>query len=287
MKKFVFLLLLGLIVILPIGCGKKSENVVAKINNKVITLEEFNGKIERLPKHYQDIIKGQKKRFLDDVIAEELLYDEALRSKIDGNPETKEVIEEAKRTIIVSRLIKDKVDDKVSVPEEEIKKYYDEHSEEFMLPERWRASHILVDTLEEAKDIKAKLDQGGSFEEFVKERSKDTTAKQGGDIGYFAKGQLIPEFENASFSLELGQISDIVKTQFGYHIIKLTDRKGPEVQEFSAVKELIKKELEREQKKQILEKLMNDLRKGAKITINEKLLEDIAGKTKEAAEGNK
>lgn len=287
MKKYVFLILLAFIAVLINGCGGRSEKVLARIDNKVITLEEFNKKIARLPKHYQEIIKTQKAKFLDDVIMEKLLYGEALKANIDKDAETQEVIAEAKKKILVSRLIKDRVEDKISVAEEDIKGYYDEHSEEFMLPERWRASHILVDTLEGAEDIKEKLDEGDLFEELAKETSKDATSKQGGDIGYFSKGQLIPEFEEACFKLEVGQISDIVQTQFGYHIVKLTDRKSPEVQEFSSVKELIKKELEKDQRKQLLEELMNNLRNKAKITINEKLLEEEKEKeSKNIKEGN-
>jgi peptidyl-prolyl cis-trans isomerase C len=256
------------------GCSKKPNEILARIDDKIITLEEFNKRIDRLPKHYQDIAKTQKAKFLDDIIMEELLYKEALRSKIDKDPETQEVIAEARKKILISRLIKDRVEDKVFVSEEELKKYYDEHSEEFILPERWRASHILVDTLEEAEEIKDLLSQGLPFEKLAEERSKDATSKQSGDVGYFSKGQLIPEFEQTCFKLDVGEISDIVKTQFGYHIVKLTDRKSPEVQEFSVVKELIKKELEREQKKKLLEELADNLRSNAKIIINQVLLEE-------------
>jgi len=285
MRKFTFLIVILFVAFILNGCGKKNKTPLARINSEVITLEDFNKRITRLPEYYQEIIKGQKSKFLDDIIIEELLYKEALKSKIDRDPETKEVISEAKKKILVSRLIKDRVDDKIFISEQDIKKYYDEHSEEFMLPERWRVSHILVDTQEEAAAIKEKLNQGVSFEELAKEKSKDATSQQGGDVGYFSKGQLIPEFERAALSLEVGKISDIVKTQFGYHIIKLTDKKSPEVQEFSSVKELIKKELERDKKKQLLEVLMNDLRKKAKIIINKKLIEEkVEGEVKESKE---
>ena len=270
MKKLICLVALVFIALLLSGCGERREKVLAKINDKAITLEEFNKKIERLPKHYQEIVKGQKRKFLDDIIMEELYYEEALKSNIDKDPEIQEVIFKAKKKILISRFMKDRVDDKVSVSEEELKRYYSEHSEEFMLPERWRASHILVDGLEDAEEIKNKLDQGASFEMLAKERSKDATSKKGGDIGYFSKGQLIPEFEEACSKLKVGEISDIVKTQFGYHIIELNDRKSPEVQEFLSVKEIIKKELERERRRQLFEELTNNLRNNAKITINEK-----------------
>ncbi len=255
-----------------LGCTRQQQPIVAKIGDRVITLEEFNKRIERLPKHYRKIVSKQKRDFLNEIIKEELLYMEAMKMGVDKDPEVRELIAEARKKIIASRLIKNRVEDKIAVDEEAVRRYYDEHSEEFMLPERWRASHILVDTLEEAQNIREKLQQGASFEKLAMNLSLDASANREGDIGYFSKGQLVPEFEEAAFALEVGEISDIVKTQFGYHIIKLTDKKSPEVQEFSTIKELIKKELEREEKKHLLEKLMQELENSYEITINEDML---------------
>lgn len=279
MKRITGILIALTLAVVITGCAKKGGQILARVNNTVITLDEFNKKIEMLPKQYQDIVKNQKKNFLDDIVKEELLYQEALKSNIDKDPETQKVVEEAKKKIIVFRLINDRVNEKVSVSDEEIKKYYDEHSEDFLMPERWRASHILVSARQEAEDIKNKLAGGASFEDIAKEKSKDATAKQGGDVGYFSKGQLIPEFETACLALEIGQISDIVETKFGYHIIKLMDKKSPEVQKFEDVKDLIKKEREREQQKGLFENMMNDLMKSGKVTINSGLLGETKKET--------
>ena len=276
MKKAVILALVLSATLLLNGCGNKSGKVLARVNNEVITVGEFNKRIEKLPKHFRNIVSGQERKFLDDIIMENLLYEEALKSKIDKDAETQEIIEEARKKIIISSLIKKRVDDNIATSEADIKKYYDEHSEEFMLPERWRASHILVDTLKEAESVKKELDEGAVFVDLAKERSKDPTSKQGGDVGFFSKGQLLPEFEEESFKLKVGEISDIIKTQFGYHVIKLTDRKSPVVQAFENVGELIKKELRRDQKKQLIKDLMTNLRNNAKITVSEKVLEELA-----------
>ena len=285
MKKLIIPVLFVSVILALSGCGNRGQKVLAKIGDRVITLEEFDKKIERLPKQYQEILKVQKKKFLDEIIREELLHKEALKSKIDKDPETQEVIAEAKKRILVARLIKNRVQDKAFISEEEIKRYYDEHSEEFMLPERWRASHVLVDTPKEAEEIREKLKQGASFEELAEKRSKDAASKKGGDVGYFSKGQLIPEFEKACFELELGELSDVVKTQFGYHVIKLTDRKSPEVQEFSSVENIIKKDLERKRKTQLLEELIADLQNNTKIAINEELLGGVTAEEPESPEG--
>lgn len=285
MQRWVLLVLCVFIAFPLSGCAKKGGEMLARVDDRVITLGEFNKKIEKLPAHYQEMIKGKKAEFLNDIIMEELLYNEALRSNIDKDPEVIDLISEAEKKIIVSRLVQKRVNDKISVLEEDIKKYYDEHSEDFMMPERWRASHILVSTAEEAEEVKEKLAQGVPFDEFADEISKDSASKgKGGDVGYFSKGQFIPEFEEACFALEVGETSDVIKTQFGYHVIKLTEKKSPEVQELSKVGELIKKDMEKESMKQLFEGLTNDLKSKAKITINEELLAEKEPETAEESE---
>lgn len=286
MKKIIVLMLVISAAFLLNGCGNRGRKALVRINDEVITVEEFKGRINRLPRHYQEMVKGQEKKFLDEIIKERLLHNEALKANIENDPETQEVIAEAKKKILIARLVKNRVEDAVSISDEDLQKYYDEHSEEFMLPERWRASHILVDTPDEAEEIKEKLNQGAAFDELAVNRSKDATAKQGGDVGYFSKGQLLPEFEDVCFKLEIGEVGKVVKTQFGYHVIKLTDKKSPEVQEFSKVKGIIGKDLDRGEKQKLLEELMNDLHDNAEITINEELLNsEFAEKESESAEG--
>lgn len=88
-----------------------------------------------------------------------------------------------------------------------------------------RASHILVDTKTQAQDIKTQIDNGASFESMAKKHSKCPSKDQGGDLGYFERGQMVPEFEDAAFNLPIGKVSEPVKTQFGWHIIKVTDKR--------------------------------------------------------------
>ena len=260
------------IAVIAAGCARQEGEVLAKVNDKVITLREFNKKIERLPKHYQDIVNAQKDKFLEEIISEELLYQEGQRQGIDQDEETREMVAEAEKKIVVSRFINDNVNEKVAIEEDELRKYYDEHSEEFMLPERWRASHILLDTRQEAEEVLGMLRSGSDFATLAQERSKDASAKQGGDVGFFSKGQLLPDFEDTAFELEVGQISEITETQFGYHLIKLTERKSPEVQDFGKIKDLIKKELERNRRKEVFDSILSDLREKADIAINEELI---------------
>jgi len=92
-------------------------------------------------------------------------------------------------------------------------------------PTTVRASHILVKTQKQAQEIKAKIDNGASFEEMAKKYSTCPSGANGGDLGYFSRGQMVPDFENVAFALPVGKVSDPVQTQFGWHLIKVTDRK--------------------------------------------------------------
>nr|WP_303874616.1 peptidylprolyl isomerase [Tepidanaerobacter acetatoxydans] len=114
----------------------------------------------------------------------------------------------------------------IKIEENEIKSYFDANKESFDTKEQVKASHILVDSEDKAKEVKTKLLNGEDFAELAKNYSIDTANNQrGGELGFFARGEMVPEFENVAFSLEVGEISEPVKTDFGYHIIKVEDKK--------------------------------------------------------------
>lgn len=158
----------------------------------------------------------------------------------------------------------------VQVSDEEAQKYYEEFNLTF---NRVRARHILVDSEDKARAIKQKLDEGGNFEELAKEYSTCPSKENGGDLGYFTMGQMDPSFEAAAFDLEIGEISDIVQSQFGYHIIKLEDKATT----FEANKQEV---ISKIRSNSITEKL-TELREKAKIEYK---LELGDGETKEAEE---
>ncbi len=132
-----------------------------------------------------------------------------------------------------SKYMKD-IDKENPVTDKEIKTYYDENKDMLVSPAQIRASHILVEDAKHTEAgrtsieaIKAKIDSGKStFAEMAKENNPDSTAQTGGDLGWFGKGQMVPEFENAAFALKKNEMSDVVETQYGYHLILLTDKKA-------------------------------------------------------------
>ena len=268
------------------GCGKAGKDgrkVIATVSNRAITIAAFKARIDRLPAYYQRIIKNNLKRYLDETIMEMLLYEEAIRRKLDNNKEVKEIINEARKKILVSKLVAIEVDDKAKVSEEDIRKYYDEHKDDFKKPEMWRASHILVADESQAKSITDELSKGGDFAELAKKYSIDATASRGGDIGFFRTGQLVPDFEKACLKLNIGETGDILHTQFGYHIIKLTDKREPASESYEEAKRAIESELNRKKKAILFDEMVGKLKSNYKVNINKDIFEsfETEEKTKE------
>jgi len=161
----------------------------------------------------------------------------------------------------------------------QVREFYDKNPDKFKQDEAVRASHILF-KVEESADAAAKKkvrDQaesvlkqargGADFAELAKKHSADGSAQQGGDLNFFTKGQMVPAFDQAAFSMKPGEISDIVTTQFGYHIIKVTEHRAPSTVPFEQVSERIKEFLTEQQKQQKVEAFINSLKQKAKIEV--------------------
>lgn len=152
----------------------------------------------------------------------------------------------------------------VTVTDEEMQKYYEENKEEYLEPEEVRARHILVKTEDEAKKIIADLDAGGDFAELAKANGLDGTKDRGGDLGFFTREEMVPEFSDAAFAMKIGEYTKApVKSQFGYHVIKLEERKDAKQSSFDEVKPAIRQEI-----------------LGEKATPNQKLIEDLVKNAK-------
>ena len=268
-------LVISIAIFMIMGCGKKEEKaVLAQVDDEVITLSDFNDRISRLPTQYQDVVRKNKPRLLDDFIVESLLCKEAVRQGLDKQKDTKVVLRDAKRKILMVKLIEEEVEKKVEVNEGEFRDYYEKNTEKFRVAERFRASHILVRGEEKAQELRNKLLEGAIFEELAEAESIDLTNKRGGDLGYFTRGQFVPEFEEACLRLEIDEISPIVKTAFGYHIIKLTDKQPSYVKGFEAVEPDIEKELSSLKKRERFNRIVQDLRNKASIEVNYDLIKE-------------
>src|SRR6185437_13217838 len=125
---------------------------------------------------------------------------------------------------------------KAATTDEAMKKVYDDAAKQITSEQEVHARHILVPTEDEAKEVEKELKAGADFAELAKKKSKDPGASDGGDLGFFTKDQMVPEFSKVAFSLQPGQISDPVKTQFGWHIIKVEEKRDRKAPDFDQVK---------------------------------------------------
>ena len=277
-NKIAILIIVAALSMATTGCAKKpsdGDKVLAKVSNTKITLKEFEAKLAKLPSYYKNMIEKNKKRYLDEMIMEMLLYEEAVRKGLERDKEVKEVVNEAKKKVLIAKLIKNEVEDKVKIPDDELRRSYEANKENFKTPPLWRASHILVSTEKEAKDILNELSRGADFAELAKSRSIDATASRGGDVGYFKAGQLLPEFEQECLKLKVGQTSGIIKTQFGYHIIRLTDKKEPAIESFDKIKRVIENELKKQKRSELFDKLILNLKEKYGVEIKEDVFNSL------------
>jgi peptidyl-prolyl cis-trans isomerase C len=163
-----------------------------------------------------------------------------------------------------SRLLMDNLlgqEGKAATTDDAMKKVYEDAAKQISGEQEIHARHILVETEDEAKAVKAELDKGADFAELAKKKSKDPGASDGGDLGFFTKDQMVPEFSDAAFKLQPGQISDPVKSQFGWHVIKVEEKRNRKPPEFDQVKGQIETYVTRKAQADYVAKL----RDGAKI----------------------
>ena len=252
----------------------EEDEVLAVVNGEALTINEYNEKLRRLSKFERARYSGEEghQAFLRDLILQKIMVQKAKEAELDKDAEVQKKIralmQETMERVLMEALLKQEILDKVVVTDEEAKAYYDEHKEEFSEKEKAHARHILVKTEEEVQEIRKQLDEGADFAELATEKSADKhTAKKGGDLGFFERGKMIAEFEEVCFDMEIGAISDPVKTQFGYHIIKLEDKKEAGMKEFYEVSDDIKKKLLSGKQQEEHQKWIDLLEKEAKIKI--------------------
>lgn len=263
--------------------AKKEGKVLAEVNGGSITTGDFERELKNLPEYLKamaDTPQGRKE-MLDTMVIRELILQQAAKDGIDKGAEIEDKLRDLKKRLIVESFLKKKVETESKVSDEDMKKFYEQNKDKFKSGDQIKASHILVKTEKEAKDILAKLKSGGNFEELAKKSSVDSSAAKGGDLGWFGKGSMVPAFEKAALALKEGQISDVVKSDFGYHIIKLTGKRTAGARSFEEVKDQIKAAILPTKQQEIFQKIKEDLKKSAKITVKEDVLDSMGGKKDE------
>ena len=261
--------------------GGKKGVVLAEVNGATITDADFYKEQESLPPYLKPMTETPegKKEMLDTMVVRELIMQQAKKDGIDNSPAVAAKLEELKKRVVVEAFLKKKVEESANVTDAEMQEFYKKNQDKFKTGDQIRASHILVKSEAEAKDIEKQLKGSANFEELAKKHSIDGAATKGGDLGWFGKGSMLPDFEKVAFSLKEGQTSGIVKTKFGYHLIKLTGNRKAGSRSFEEVKDQIKAAIVPEKQQETFKKLKEELKKDAKVAIKEDALKGLKGST--------
>lgn len=265
--------------------SQKTGQTLAEVNGTVITTGDFMKEVENLPPYLKSMAETPegKKELLDTMVVREIMLQQAQKDGLDKSKEVVDKLEELKKRVVIEAYLKKKIEAEANISDADLQKFYDQNKEKFKTGDQVRASHILVKTEKEAQDILGQLKKGGNFEELAKKYSIDAAGAKGGDLGWFGKGSMIPEFEKVAFSMKEGQLSGVVKTKFGYHIIKLTGKRPAGIRPFAEVKDQIKAALLPEKQQAVFQKVKDDLKKSAKYSIKEDVLKGLDTKSADAA----
>ncbi|MBF8982090.1 peptidylprolyl isomerase [Lutibacter sp. B2] len=250
-----------------------NKQVLATVSGKEITREDLDFALMHAPKEQAMQLNtfAGKQYLLNEMIIQEMLYLDSIDKGFDKEEaylkELKVITENLLKQYSVKKLIGD-----IKVEEEEIQKYYKENPNQFVKPESARAKHILIKDEEKAKEVLKELKEGKDFTEAAKEYSECPSKDNDGDLGYFERGKMVPEFEEATFQLEVGDMSELVKTQFGYHIIVVEDKKLSGLIPFEQVKDQVNNYLLRTKQDEAYKTYTDGLKGNYEVTSNEELL---------------
>jgi peptidyl-prolyl cis-trans isomerase C len=255
------------------------NQVILTVGDEKVTVKDYDAMVNALPPQYQAAARGaQKRQFAERLVQLKILSKEAEKRGVDQQPSVKQQLAFDRQNVLAGALFQDMVKT-AKVDDEAARKYYVEHQADF---EQAKGRHILVrfkgstvpiragekdlteeEALSKTQDIRKKVLAGGDFAELAKTESDDAgSGANGGDLGTFKHGQMVPAFEQAAFALPAGQVSEPVKTQFGYHLIKVDEKQS---KSFEEAKAEIKEKLGPE----IAKKEMDDLRKKSTVTFDD------------------
>lgn len=289
------------------GKGSEKDKVLARVGNIVITLEEFNRKFKEteslhgpLVSYRTDIVKNLKEDLLNRLIEEKLIILKAdelgimiskkyLEERIetikedypqqsfqkmftDEQLDYKRWKEGIKDKLLAGKVIRQELNSLITVQESEAIEYYQRHADQYNLSDQVKARQIVVNTEESALEILEELEGGADFSKLAREKSLSPDGQQGGELGFFARGQMPLEFEEVAFSLLPGKLSEVVTSKYGYHIFLIDEKKKAAEVPFSQVKNEIIEKIWTKKQKKAYRKWMESLKDNVTIRINRELL---------------
>ena len=234
--------------------------VVAVVNGHEITYDEIRESAEELPQQYQSQFDRIFPQLLDRMVDMRLLLEEARDKGLADDPEVKDRVAEAREQILGQVMLERKSEDFVT--EERMRQAYEAYKSNNPPQKQVRARHILVEEESKARDLIAQLDDGADFVDLAGEHSTGPSGKRGGDLGYFGPGEMVKPFSEAAFSLEPGShTADPVKSEFGWHVIKVEDKRTQQAESF----ESMKPELRKQVRQQATQEVLSEIRDGHEV----------------------
>jgi len=254
------------------------DRVVVAVGDWTITAAQFDQIIDALPEQYRAVARGSgRKQFADNVVRIAVLAQEGKRRKLDESPvyRTQSMFQD---TNILANMTYEEIGKNTKLDEADVRKYFEAHKAEF---EQVHARHILIrvqgspspvrpgqkdltdaEALAKAQDLRKRIQAGEDFAQLAKQESDDTgSGANGGDLGSFRRGQMVPTFEQAAFAMQPGDLSDPVKSQFGYHLIKVEATESKSFEE-------VRPELERRMRPEQAQKTLEELQKKSQVVLD-------------------
>ena len=254
------------------------DRVVVTVGDLTITAAQFDQIIDALPEQYRAVARGSgRKQFADNVVRIEVLAQEGKRRKLDESSayRTQSTFEDAN---ILANMTYEDIGKNAKLDEADVRKYFEAHKTEF---EQVRARHILIrvqgspapvrpgqkdlteaEALAKAQDLRKRIQAGEDFAQLARQESDDTgSGAKGGDLGSFRHGQMVPSFEEAAFAMQPGDLSEPVKTPFGYHVIKVEAKESKSFEE-------VRPELERRMRPEQAQKTLEELQKKTPVVLD-------------------
>ena len=239
-----------------------SQEILATVAGETITKEDLDAFLQKLPPNQKIYAENPQMRayYLDQLVSMRLYAALGKEMKLDETEEFRMIMEDVRRELLSQFAMKETLKG-IVVTEEEAKEFYNSNPEQFVKGEMVQAKHILVETNEQCSSIAEEIKGGAkTFEEAAKAYSTCPSKDRGGDLGQFGKGQMVKEFEDAAFTAEPGVVVGPVQTQFGYHLIKVEERKDAAVASFEEVKTSIRNQLMQQKQNQVYSDKVKELR---------------------------
>ncbi len=256
-----------LIVVFNTACniGSEGDEVVARVENSVLTNEELNRRII-----WKGLRDDQKRKYVEDWINRELLYKEALQQNLEKTPDLKLEIEQVKKEFLINRLVDKIFAEKIKITDQEIESYYNKNQNLFRIPEdeRW-VLHLITDNRTKARDAMQEINAGKDFKEVAGKYTDGIFNNTDSDLGYIKRQDIIDEVSRVAFNLNADEVSGIIRSDYGYHIIKVIDiREEGNIKELNQVRNEIIQRLRISKEKALYYDLLAELQNKYEVYIN-------------------